>query len=379
MNSSFCALLFKHVATRPNGQVMPCCKFDDSLLSPNARTSRYWNNDEFNQMRQNATNGVKIPGCHRCYADEAVSNNSMRLDWNLRFGNDTEVVLKYLELAISNVCNNKCIICNENLSSNWYEDSKHLRKYITDNRVIPISTELSGEIFGSNPLKGIISATDIDQFDTSNLEILKLIGGEPLMEERKILSILERSDLSKLNVHIISNLTLIPSDALHKLLSQCKSVEFYLSVDAYGTLNDFLRKGSKWDNTVSNISWYVSNYKKVFFHSVYSIFNINNFFKLSKFLQETYHIPLSSQVWTCVNRKDWMLPRNLPTLVKYKCKEQIINHAEYLEKSTMNKVLTELDTEGNYDMFKRSYDLLTTVRPDEWRIVNPELWGWIHE
>ena len=63
---------------------------------------------------------VYVDGCKECYNKEEFGNQSFRqlvLDKQEQFGatslaNGTQPELTYIDLSISNTCNNKCRMCN---------------------------------------------------------------------------------------------------------------------------------------------------------------------------------------------------------------------------------------------------------------------------
>jgi sulfatase maturation enzyme AslB (radical SAM superfamily) len=124
--------------------------------------------------------------------------------------------------------------------------------------------------------------------DRSDAEYLKLIGGEPLMEQDKFIKLLKRCDRSKLKILLTTNSTIIPNEELVTLLKECETVWVNLSIDTYGPLNDFLRKGSKWENVVKVLDWFANTFPgKTKVHSIISIYNINNFYLLEEFINKT--------------------------------------------------------------------------------------------
>ena len=210
MNKTYCPLPFSHLAIRPNGDVYPCCAFrwdsvpaDFKISDPNI-----FNHPFLEDIRTKMKNNEVVEGCSKCYENEEKTGKSTRLyflekgqDFGLNIAN-IDPSLVYLDLALSNTCNNKCRMCGPELSTSWYNDAKLL------NRKIP---------------KGILEQkTVLENYDLSQLRFIKLIGGEPLMEQAKFVDVLQRCNRSQLSILLTTNVTLIPNDELLSLIKECK-------------------------------------------------------------------------------------------------------------------------------------------------------------
>jgi len=247
-------------------------------------------------------------------------------------------------------------MCNPELSTNWYSDAK----------------KLGAEFFP--PIQsGIINSKRIlDEYDLKSLRFLKLIGGEPLMEQDKFIDLLKRCDLPKLRILLATNTTIIPKPELVELLKQCKVVWVNLSVDAFGPLNEFLRKGSKWENVTNVIEWFGNTFpRNTKIHGIISIYNINNFYLLENYIHT--HPTLWNKVsceWQMVDGPNWMQPANLPKPVK----EKIMKKIETLASPhAYNLVRTELEKEGDFKLFLDKDKKLNDLRNEDWKMLNTDL------
>lgn len=356
-----CPLPFHHIAVRPNNRVFPCCQFrwDQSPEDLHLDHEDVFNHPFMQELRQKMINDEYVEGCTACYRQEEQSNgeHSMRLDFVKEMGNEVpeKPLLTHVDMALSNVCNNRCRMCNPDLSTNWYSDAKKLG----DGFFPPVKH--SG-IKNSKPV--------LEQYDLSELRYLKLIGGEPLMEEAKFIDLLTRCDLSKLKILLTTNTTLIPSDDLFNLLKQCRRVSVNLSVDAYGPLNDFLRKGSKWDKVLEVMDWFVENFpRSVKIHSVISIYNINNFYELKNFVKERYGDIIAFE-YQMVDGPNWIQPCNLPEHTKVTLLKDLKSK---VDARVYTMVQDELNRQGNYKLFLDRDSRLNDVRNEDWKTYNPEL------
>ena len=353
-----CDLPFHHIATRPDGRVFPCCYFRWEE-TPNDLTVKH--KDPFNhpflvELRNKMLNDEYIEGCSKCYKDEETSGRSMRQDMNTvthygfpEDGRGKVPKLTNIDLTFSNVCNNKCRMCGPELSTSWYGDAKKL------------GIKHSG-IIAKN--------TILDEYDLSELRFIKLLGGEPLMEEAKLIDLLKKCNRQELTLLIVTNATIRPKGELYNLLSEVKNLKVELSVDSYGKLNDFLRKGSNWDEVVDNIFWFKEQGVKPSIHSVVSIYNINLVHELISFCKT---MELDHQ-YVMVDGPDWMRPRNLPAEVK----KELIEEYKDKQEPIYKLIIEELNQEGNFNLFVDMDTKLNELRKEHWAPYNEWLFERLH-
>lgn len=374
-----CPLPFHHLAIRPDGGIFPCCYFRQEEVPEDLRIDHP---DPFNHpfmvdLREKMRNDEAHPGCASCYRDEEISGSSMRTDISspfINFGipdaaefaensNRDYHYLTNIDLALSNVCNNRCRMCGPELSTNWYADAKKLG-------------------WGGEPRRGVVAKNSIiEDYDLSNLKFIKMIGGEPLMEQEKFISVLKKCNLPELKILIATNATTTPNEELTGLLNQCKEVNVQLSVDSYGKLNDFLRKGSSWQRVEEVVDWFLEWEKTrkatkskttISFHSVASIYNCNSFhelidYSLQKGMRWTHYV--------MADGPDWMLPRNLPDEVKKEVAEYLNSISDnYPGYSIFKWMLNELNETGDFKHFVNTDAAVNRIRNEHWGEFNPWLW-----
>jgi MoaA/NifB/PqqE/SkfB family radical SAM enzyme len=366
-----CNLPFHHMSMRPDGQIFPCCYFRWEEVPEDLNSSH---RDPFQhpflvELRKKMRRDEYIEGCSKCYADEAASGRSMRLDMNnpetifglpeYNEGRGVIPKLTNIDLALSNVCNNKCRMCGPMLSTQWYADAKKM-----------------GYEFDQ---KGVVARNSIvEDYDLSDLRFIKLLGGEPLMEQEKFIKVLKKCNLSKLTILLVSNATLQPNKELTELLKKCKKVSITLSVDSYGKINDFLRKGSNWETVEENIKWYNNTFNGypviISLHSVASLYNVNLIHELIDYCIERnmYHN------YVVVDGPNWMGPRNLPEEIKpkiLKYLETSINRYNEQHKKIFKLLKHEVSQPGDFGMFIRNDIRLNKIRSESWEHLNPWLWN----
>lgn len=221
-NKTVCAAFWTHTNIRGGNRIFPCCRYKSSVQNFNGDVQEILHSDEYNILRQNSLEGIQNPNCQKCYDEESQGLSSFRNWFNENYSLD-EVKLKYLEAGFDNICNLACDGCWEEWSSTWW-----IKK---NPNGVPKAGILNTEEFYNVP---------------NTLEKVVFLGGEPLMTNRHRKFLLEIDQLSNLDVSYYTNGMFDITDKDKELFNKCKSVTFFVSIDAVGKLNDRVRTGSNW-------------------------------------------------------------------------------------------------------------------------------------
>lgn len=367
MSNVNCVLPFHHLFIGPGNEIKPCCMFN--LDSKNQ--SKYLGNEDmfqgetFENIRSNIRAGIPVNGCSRCYHQDTMSGDSYRTIFLKKY-KDTAGVdftppskgeLVFLEISFSNVCNNRCRMCNPNYSTNWYSDAKKIGLHI--------------------PVKGVIETdTTLKNLDLKKLKFIKISGGEPLMEQQKIIDLLSSCSLENVSLFVNTNATMLPTAELMEIFKKCQSVEVNLSIDAYGDLNDFLRTGSRWAEVEKNLKWFYDNFEKIRIHSTITIYNVNCYDKLIDYIKTNF--PRINHDFMMVFELEWMKVSNLPDHAKIKVKEKNLEFKEKYNLPITDFILKDLNSKGNLELFLTMDKKLNDIRNENWLSCNKELYDWVH-
>jgi MoaA/NifB/PqqE/SkfB family radical SAM enzyme len=366
-SKSQCPLLFYHGHVRPDGKIYPCCYFNPKQLPEdlNINNKNWFNHPYLESVRNQVRQGKTVVECSKCYIDEISLNYSLRLEKidfyqkkeNKRFEIPTTAKLQSIDLAFSNLCNNKCRMCTPQLSTYWYPDAIKLN--------MPFD-------------RGVKNIDDyIENTDFTSLVNAKIVGGEPMLEQDRIKKFLLKCNRSQLTLDIITNCTVKPDNELVVLLEQCAAVNWVLSIDAYGKLNDYLRKGSQWDTVVENLKYYTLTWKKVEVYSVISIYNVNCLDTLSNFI--TKNFPTVKFTFAMIDGPEWMTVKHIPESVKH----ILIDRLDYTTSSRVPQwkllIKRQLTVQGDPELFLKFNQSLDRVRNETLAMVNPELAQWFEE
>ena len=188
MNKSLCLAPWNHIQINAEGIVNPCCMFYPTEYHKKYNNlQEAFDGSENKDLRQRMLNGEKIEGCSKCDLYESMNKLSYREHFNRKYAieDDIQVIdapsiknpkIRELEFALDNTCNFKCVTCSSRFSSKWYEDDLELIKEGISRHSQAIK----------NKTQILRNVNNLDDLDLSELNYLKLIGGEPFINDRYV-------------------------------------------------------------------------------------------------------------------------------------------------------------------------------------------------
>ena len=88
------------------------------------------NSDYLSQVRESFSKDERHPGCSECWKKEDVGFISMRhrtaREYEILKIDTEQKQIKNVEIALGNLCNLKCLMCNEQDSSSFLAENKQL-------------------------------------------------------------------------------------------------------------------------------------------------------------------------------------------------------------------------------------------------------------
>lgn len=243
------------------------------------------NSDTAKELRLAAMNNRWHPECKRCMQEENSGMKSMRdfynERWKDRFSYEDAVEITdpetgelpddftpfYYDLQLGNLCNLKCRICNEKVSSSWVPDYQKLmnlgkkwEQKIAVGRE-PIKFEhIKGKQYKLTP--DPYEWANSDEFWNemseikSKIEHLYLIGGEPMMIQRHfkfLQECVESGDSKNMILQYDTNLTNLPQKVM-EYWGEFKEIWIGFSIDGMGKELEYMRNPVKWDHMLKNIN-----------------------------------------------------------------------------------------------------------------------------
>jgi len=317
MTKTLCTYPWHGIAIRPNGTQLPCCMFQGV--------------PDWEDIRRKQLNGEKVEGCSLCYHDEDNGVRSLRQNSFNRMPTPVSQDsgnLIFLELAFSNLCDTACMHCSSEYSTRW-GNGKLAHEY------------------------------DINSLNVSNVRYLKVIGGEPLLEQDKFNNLLDKMNVSNLYMQICTNGRSFPNSRLLEHIKNSKATLIAVSMDGMHGVNDWFRWPTKWSQLEKQFKKYDDlSSDNVFLHfhcciNVYNIFYLKDIvdYVLTKW-------PNWKIEWDWVNQPSWQGISVLPESIKEQLKTELLEYSkEYKDLSRLCDV----------DPFASSASRLNTVISTNWQ------------
>ena len=297
---NFCLYPFTHFQLDPDGRARPCCKYKvgdptwqkDVPKLPDVDIGQLWEQEEFQNLRDQFLRNERPSGCKACWDEEAAGIPSMRLTREnggkthphaTFFHHIPRLYPKSLDLKLSNLCNLKCRICTPFLSTQWMKEIIDLQ--VNDMGDVKTFTRNSREKFSENP-----SNEEILKQWAPTIDYLEFYGGEPLMQQEhdKILRIMnEHGKPEHTGLYYNTNGT-ICDEEFFKLWAPFREIIINFSIDDIGSRFEFQRKNAIWNETLENMVKYKElavKYNVNMTIRLYTTVGILNVFYLNEFFE----------------------------------------------------------------------------------------------
>lgn len=272
-NGVVCSAFWRHANLRGDDRIFPCCRFKTSVGSFAGDLINILDTEEYQKLREQSLEGKPIAGCEKCYHEEQLGKESLRQQFNKEYNRD-KVELEYFEVGFDNICNLTCDGCYDEFSSAWAKKNNPK----TAKRLL------------------ITKTSTIKKVPDTVRKIL-FLGGEPLMTARhkRFLKLIKNKHL--VSVTYNTNGTFKLDNETIELLDEFKKVDFVVSIDGVGALNDRVRSGSRW----ADILEFIDHIDDLEFDlSVHTTIHVNNWFGLADLQRfvERMKLPWTTNVLT---------------------------------------------------------------------------------
>ena len=275
MSSTFCPLLFQHLATHPHGGVTHCCVADHrNALSSSRDGDRFYNlnrdtvhdtmnSDSFKKARLEVLDDKKPKACLRCYAEEAKGMNSKRVEEIKNYPEYTidvarevtdntgymkDVQLEFVELRLGNTCNVACRTCNPASSSKWRNDYDKLQNATT----FTLTDYNTMEGFRWPERTGFWE--DLLQH-CDKVKTFYINGGEPMLSKEHFAFLERLVEMGKTDIKLWYNINMtLMNEKVIDLWRKFDHVKISCSIDDLGDRNHYIRYPTKWNDVEKNFN-----------------------------------------------------------------------------------------------------------------------------
>jgi len=259
---TFCPLPFISYHTDVKKQRRLCC------IAPKPVTDA-----RLKEIRTSILNNDQVDECTRCYKKEEsklISRRQQQLkDWLAHKDDLVKAIEDHTQcidptyvdydLRYSNLCNLECQTCNAN-------DSSAIA--LAKGKVLPF----------------LQYEPDIDI--NKSAKRIYFAGGEPFLIKSfsKLLNTLENTDCE---IIINTNATTLSNHML-EALDKFNNINFTVSLDGFGQVNEQIRKNSQWDKIESNLEILANRYngyQNIMVNTVVQKDNVNHLLELGQWIE----------------------------------------------------------------------------------------------
>ena len=280
---TLCMAPWTHTYLSPQTERRMCCASREpaqnfeQYIDTQAGTGRYipvtleqhWNSDHMRDVRRRMMAGETLPECEVCN-DRLLNTDVYRSYFNSLFGHkydkaveqtDAEGYTTMLPVSwdyrFSNLCNFKCRMCGDMLSSAWESEQ---RQHNMIDWLDPKNNWMKPEI-----------KTQIEEFQTTQIEAefaaavenhrveeVYWVGGEPLMYEqhwRYMKRIIELGDGPNVYARYNTNLSRVRYrnvDLYDDILCGLRDWQVCASLDGTGRIGEYIRTGLRYEEWLDN-------------------------------------------------------------------------------------------------------------------------------
>lgn len=304
-NQSFCIYPWINY-TEENGQGSLCVR-TSQRFSHSIPIENWQHNKVLQPFRDKMLVGQRVEDfCTKCYDYEAKGIESYRQfetkEWVAKLGltsiDDIEKIDQpyYYELRLSNKCNLMCRGCIPQ-HSHLIEQEFRQHNIVSDKLLTPAK----------------YSSIDVINIEQLNpLVRVYLTGGDPTVipEVYTFMQRCIKANRTDFEFTLGINAQKI-SDKFLELTDHFSNLNFSISLDGYGLINDYWRWGSDFDTVIKNTKLLASRGHNISINTVPGIYNVTNLHLLYEFLdQEFPHTSVYSQI----NYLPFQSPYNHPNV-----------------------------------------------------------------
>ena len=291
-NKVFCTAPWTHTYISPQSERRMCCASREEHMmqrqyidaSNDESTGKYkdvgtiedykpislkehWNSPYMMDIRKKLMAGEEIPQCAVC--NDSILSQSTYRQWFTGYlfedkidkcfeetdenGYTTMEPISF-DYRVSNLCNFKCRMCGEPLSSTWEAEKRKHDLWTPEAQpfMVPENKKII-ETFQ----KEVVEEEFWEYICSGTVEELYWVGGEPLMYDihwRAMDRLATDKNLQKVHLRYNSNLSRVRfgKHYLYDWLPQAKDWTMCASIDGTGDIGEFIRTGLNWEEWDKN-------------------------------------------------------------------------------------------------------------------------------
>ena len=349
-----CKWPVNHVSISSTGKYRPCCAWEEQSDQPDVATNNiddYLNSDFYKNLMIDMNANRFATGCAECKFDEESNVSGMLETGNTRYPDNEDFSVYDMEIKFGNICDAGCIMCSS-YNSSLLEAENNSNPQLKEYRVF--SNSVSVKWFEDDAkFKEIVKLA-------ARGKRIRFTGGEPTVRgllDEFLTQLVELN--SDMRIQITSNGGNF-NKRLQETLKRFREVYINVSIDGYGTANDFIRWPLTWNKIERNVDAMLQ----------YDNITVN----VETSLQ-------AGSVDSLPQLIDWCKQRNIrwdansvykpAHLQPFLVNNEILEKAKALDNKKINKLLEYNSTQENYDVLRQRmldyYDMLSSIRKIDWK------------
>ena len=280
---TLCMAPWTHTYLSPQTERRMCCASREpaqnfeQYIDTAAGTGQYipitldehWNSEHMKSVRRRMMAGETLPECDVCNSKLLNTDVYRSYFWGL-LGHKYDEAMQSTtpdgfttmkpvswDYRFSNLCNFKCRMCGDMLSSAWEtEEKRHDMVDWSNPKNNWMRPEVKREITQFQDTQ--IEAEFAQAVEEHRVEEIYWVGGEPLMYEqhwRYMKRIIELGDGPKLYARYNTNLSRVDYNGIslyRDLLSNIRDFQICASIDGTGPIGEYIRTGLAWPIFLEN-------------------------------------------------------------------------------------------------------------------------------
>ena len=279
-NKTFCMAPWTHTYLSPQTERRMCCasrepaqSFKQYIDTGNEAgeykpltLKEHWNSEHMKSVRLRMMAGEELSECEVC-DHKLLNTNVYRSYWNQLFkdrvdeayattdekGATTMQTISF-DYRFNNLCNFKCRMCGDMLSSSWEAESRKHNRWSKESQPW-MASPLREQIIKFQDTQ--VVQEFVDAVETKTIKEIYWCGGEPLMWDmhwKAMQRIIELGFAKEVYVRYNTNLsrTSFKGIKLFDLLPEFQDWQICSSLDGTGEVGEYIRDGLKYEQWLRN-------------------------------------------------------------------------------------------------------------------------------
>lgn len=305
---TFCSAPWFQIRQQMDGSFASCCEIKHQHSEYTGNKTFYdldeWlHSDYLNYLKSNLNSGTPLKECRVCWDKESNNLTSLRKIVNNTIANGKDYNQSWLplyfknkqdfasdmivsaDIKTSNVCNFACAMCHP------YDSSQIHALYKKEREHPFVQTQLEKR-------PGMLEHVDLIYREGTSYALLedilskqprylKLLGGEPLLDKKLLQTLADYPHKNKTTLMFVTNGS-VDLCGVQEQLQGYKTIQYTVSLEGVGKIQEYIRRGSNWANTEQNILAYIKRYtsRNLSVHHTMQVLSIMHFDNLLKWAEQ---------------------------------------------------------------------------------------------